>query len=367
MAKQANIPNLDGLLPHSRRDQPDVKPTLLRVMTEMYVQKPAHSPEEEKQYTRLALALIERVDAESRAAALQQLWNYAAAPVPVIQRLMRDTIAAIAAHEPGAILPPAAYDEAAAQRDAAMAQAKAAPIAETKITATQPIEPKAVEPKPAEPRAAAKPATPAPVAKAPTAKAPAVPAPRLHPADELSELFFSANAEERRLILLNLPYASLPSAQPIAPTAAAEAIARLEIAALDHHVETFARVLERTLSISLEQARLLIEDESGEPLVVVAIALGMKAAVLQRILLCLNPTIAQSVQRVHDLANLYEDVTQEAAMRLVAVWQASHKPPPQAKPKHEQYLHVDSGRQAFPVTRPQIRWDEHAAHKVDVA
>src|SRR5205823_4298867 len=47
-------------------------------------------------------------------------------------------------------------------------------------------------------------------------------------ADELTELFFAASADERRLILFNLPYAALPPAEPIAPHAAAEAVRRLE-------------------------------------------------------------------------------------------------------------------------------------------
>jgi hypothetical protein len=344
MAKQAKIPNLDGLLPHNQQTQPDIKPTLLRVMTEMYVQKLVHSPAEEQQYTRLALTLIDRVDAESRAKALQLLWNYAAAPIAVVQRLMRDTIAAIAAHEVGAVPPPAAYPEQPAK-----------PVAESQ---------------------AAKPAVAVPAVtprQAAAAKAPALStlspqiAANLRPADELNELFFTADREQRRLILLNLPFSSLPPAHPITQAAATEAVARLEIAALDHHVETFVRTLERTLSISNGLARRLIEDEAGEPLVVVAIALGMKAAALQRVLLCLNPKIGQSVQRVHDLANLYEDVGRESAMRLVAIWQATHKRETPSKPKHEQYLHADSGQAVFPVSRPRISWDEHAVHKVDVA
>ncbi|MEW6451201.1 MAG: hypothetical protein AB1490_11155 [Pseudomonadota bacterium] len=349
MAKEAKIPNLDGLLPHSQRTQPDIKPTLLRVMTEMYVQKPVHSPAEEQQYIRLATTLIDKVDAESRAAALQLLWNYAAAPVPVVQRLMRDTISAIAAHEVGAIPPPSAYPEQPAKPATETQPANAATKAPAASTA-----------------AIASRQSAAAVASALGALSPQIAA-NLRPADELSELFFTANAEQRRLILLNLPFSSLPPARPIAPALAAEAIARLEIAALDHHAETFARLLERTLGISTGLARRLIDDQAGEPLVVVAIALGMRAAVLQRILLCLNPSIAQSVQRVHDLANLYEDVDRESAMRLVAVWQATHKSEAPSKPKHEQYLHADSGRPAVPVSRPRIPWDEHAVHKVDVA
>ena len=57
---------------------------------------------------------------------------------------------------------------------------------------------------------------------------------------------------------------------------------------------------------------------------VAAAALGMPATVLQRILLCLNPAISQSVQRVYELALLHEELEPDAALRLIAIWQASH-------------------------------------------
>jgi hypothetical protein len=68
MAHEPNIPNLDGLVALANRDGVDIKPTLLRVTTDLYVQKPSHSVEEERHYTELALRLIEAVDAPTRAA-----------------------------------------------------------------------------------------------------------------------------------------------------------------------------------------------------------------------------------------------------------------------------------------------------------
>src|SRR5207253_7995536 len=76
-------------------------------------------------------------------------------------------------------------------------------------------------------------------------------------ADELSELFFASSAEERRLILLNLPYAPLAPAEPIAPAMARESTHRLEAAAMGHNSELFARELERIFAISRAQARRL--------------------------------------------------------------------------------------------------------------
>jgi hypothetical protein len=140
-------------------------------------------------------------------------------------------------------------------------------------------------------------------------------------AGSLSELFFAADAAERRLILLNLDYAPIPPARPVACELTKDPIRRLEQAALLRNVADFARITEDTLGLSRRQAARIAKDCSGETIVVVAKALAMPADVLQRILLFLNPAIGRSVQRVYDLAQLHDEMTQEAALRLLAIWQ----------------------------------------------
>ena len=287
-----NLPNLAGLVELASRDGVDIQPTLLRVMTDLYVQKPSHTEQQDKHFTELAMRLIDLVDAKTRAIVAAKIAGYPNAPAAVRQRLLKDHIGFTA---------PAAGPEPFSGGRAA--------------------------------------------------------------ADELSELFFGANAEERRLILLNLPFAPLAPAEPVAPALAREAIHRLEAAALGHNTELFARETERALSISREQARRLIEDESGEPIVVAAVALRMPAATLQRILLCLNPVISQSVQRVYELATLHEEIDADGALRLLAIWQAAHrterKSEPPRKPAHEPvYWQGESTKDSMPA-RPRIRWEEH--------
>jgi hypothetical protein len=294
-------PNLNGLVELGNREGVDIRPTLLRVMTDLYIQKPKHTEQEEKHYTELALRLIELVDAKTRAVIADKIAGYAPAPAKVRQRLLREMIT----------LKPTEI-ETEAGRDAAATQSKPAP------------------------------------------------------ANELSELFFAAPADERRLILVNLPYASLPPAAAITPAIAREACDRLEAAALGHNSELFARELERVLGISRAQARRIYEDQTGEPIVVAAAALGMPSTVLQRILLCLNPAISQSVQRVYELALLHEEIETDSALRMVAIWRVSHPPEkkPQARPGpvHQPQLWEEPGKRAgdpLPVSRPRIRWEEH--------
>ena len=193
-------------LPHPNGSV-DIRPTLLRAMIDLYVQKQTHTEQEEQHFTKLALRLIDLVDAKTRIVVANKIAGYPTAPPAVRQRLLKELISLKA--------PDPAY-------------AEARPLA---------------------------------------GNAPA-------PADELSELFFASSAEERRLILLNLSYAPLAPAEPVAPAVARESTHRLEAAALGHNSELFARELERIFAISRAQARRLYEDELGEPIVVAAVALG---------------------------------------------------------------------------------------------
>lgn len=260
MVKTSTDSPLDSLVDLACRDGVDIRPTLLRVITDLYVQKPAHTAEEETQYVELALGLIGAVDEATRTAVAARLGAYANAPRAVLERLA----AAPAAPQP---------------------QAAQAP----QPAAVQPPEP------------------------------PAAPAPASTPAHDLIELFFTASAEERRLILIHLDVVATMTPQR-QPPAAEAVIRRLESTALERNVTEFARMLERGLSVRRELAMRIAHDPSGEGIVVAAKALGMQAEVLQRILLFLNPVIGQSVARVFELAQLYEDITWSAAARMVAIW-----------------------------------------------
>ncbi|TDM90219.1 DUF2336 domain-containing protein, partial [Lactobacillus crispatus] len=61
------IPGLDGLMTLSRREGVDIRPTLLRVLTDLYVQTPTHTVDEERQFVALTSRLIDEVDDATRA------------------------------------------------------------------------------------------------------------------------------------------------------------------------------------------------------------------------------------------------------------------------------------------------------------
>lgn len=267
--------NLEGLSDIGLRRGIDMRPTLLRVLTDLYVQKLTHTPEEERHYTELALRLLNSVDVPTRVSIAARLVRHLSPPNRVIQKLATD-------------LP----EVAAALRRDRPGQGGGAALAAPQNT-------------PAEPIAGA----------APVAVSPEI-------AGELNELFFAANAEERRLILLNL-HVVAPGAAGLArlvddPAAGAS----LEAAALARKHDDFVRTLAGSLRISREQAQRIARDELGEPIVVAAKVLHIPRQLLYRILLFINTAVGHSVERVHTLATLYDEMTPHAARDMLSIWQA---------------------------------------------
>ena len=295
MSKQPPHSPIDSLVDLACRDDVDVRPTLLRVITDLYVQKPAHSDDETTQYVELALGLIDAVDDATRAVVAATLSHYPAAPAAVVARLN----AASAAPRASLALPPVSFGED--------------------------IRPQATAPEPA------------------TAEAD----------DDLIDVFFSADRDDRRLILLNLDVVAGESPRPTAPP---DVIGQLETAALKRHQADFARLLASTLRIRRELADRITQDPSGEPIVIAAKAMGIPAAVLQRILLCLNPAIGISVERVFDLAILYDEISLAAASHMVSIWREL-APAIVARSRHEPVYQDDARTVRRPAARETRRSD----------
>src|SRR6202022_966516 len=81
------FPGFDGLMTLSRREGVDIRPTLLRVLTDLYVQANAHSGDEERQFVELTSRLIDQVDDATRAAVRARLAIYPGTPVEVLRKL----------------------------------------------------------------------------------------------------------------------------------------------------------------------------------------------------------------------------------------------------------------------------------------
>jgi hypothetical protein len=66
----------------SRREGVDIRPTLLRVLTDLYVQTSVHTGDEERQFVELTSRLIDQVDDATRAVVRGRLSVYPGTPAP---------------------------------------------------------------------------------------------------------------------------------------------------------------------------------------------------------------------------------------------------------------------------------------------
>lgn len=282
-----------------------MRPTLLRVLTDLYLQKPTHSADDERYFTELALRLIDATDIGARSSLAARLASYASAPHDVVERLARDEIDVA---EPVLRCSPCltVADLAAIAKDCGPAHAKV--IANRNVPA---------------------------LSEQPATTTPSSALENCIGASELTELFYTASSVERRLILINLEYAA-SSPLPLAVTLERRDVWRLESAALQHNLEAVMREFERALGISHLQARRVIQDESGEPVVVAAKAMELPSDVLQRMLLFVNPRIGESISRVYELAELYGEITIDAARRMIAILRDANPDSTEHRPvRHE--------------------------------
>ena len=350
--------SLDHLTLPGSRDGVDMRPTLIRVLTDLYVQKLTHSYEEKRHYTELALRLLDSVDAPTRLAVATRLARHMSPPVRVMVKLASDLpdIAALVRSHPvlqpkedqsqnldlgrsanptpvPSKAPSTASNTAPAPTSApAVAPAVAPVLAQPSARGPDPIKPPEV------PAPLAPPMPPPMPPKRETPERSAAPdAIAAYIAGELNEQFFAASAEERRLILLNLHIVAPMPVGRVSVSREALVIERLENAALAHNREDFAAFLAQALRISRMQARRIAADDLGEPVVAAAKALAMPRDVLYRILLFINPTIGHSVARVHALAALFDEMTLPAAEHMVTIWQALVRQEHQERPAAPQH------------------------------
>lgn len=299
------FPGFDGLMSLSRREGVDVRPTLLRVLTDLYVQTRVHSEDEQRQFVELATRLIDQVDDATRAAVKARLAVYPQTPVPVLQKL------GLVAAQEGRRIPLAREIPAPPP---APSPARAPTEAEARMAANMAMQPK--------------------------------------DAAEIHDMFFRAGASERALILHNLAQTPLKAAPRIPTVRAKRAIQILEMAAIAGDVENFTYELGDSLILPSRVAAQIVDDAGGEALAVAARALDMPSPNFQRILLFFKPEIGTSVDMVYRLSRLYDRLGDRAALVMLAAWRGSTLAVTRAK--YQSALH-DGERQRARAGASQAR------------
>jgi hypothetical protein len=305
------FPGFDGLMNLSRREGVDIRPTLLRVLTDLYVQASAHSDEEARQFVELTSRLIDQVDDATRTAVRARLAVYPATPFPILRQL------GLRPSQPGQHLPLAGEFPADA-------------------SASPPIKP------PAE------------------AQLRLAPNMSMRPADaaEIVSMFFSAASSDRALILHNLAETPLRASPRVPAARAARAIEALEMAAFVADVESFTLELGETLILPWKLSSRVVDDNGGEPIACAAKALGMASPVFQRVLLFLRPEIGTSVHTVYRLSRLYDVLSERSALIMLAAWRGSTMVATRAK--YRPALYDDERNRARPAAA-QPRAPTHPA------
>ena len=301
----------DGLMNLSHREGVDIRPTLLRVLADLYVQTTTHSEQEARQFVELTSRLIDQVDDATRAAVRARLAVYPATPAPVLEQLglkpsVPDPRVPLAQEVPAHLIPGIA-------------------------AASEPAEP----PREAPLRMAAKLS--------------------MQPKDaaEISSLFFGAASSERALILHNLSETPLRASPRVPAQRARRSIEALEMAAFVADVENFTLELGETLILPWKIATQVVNDPTGEPLACAAKALGMPSPVYQRVLLFLKPEIGTSVHTVYRLSRLYDVLNEQSALIMLAAWRGSTMAVSRAK--YRSALYDDERNRTRPAaaqTRP---------------
>ncbi len=305
----AKFTNDDKLMGLAHRPGADVTARLLLALTALYVERLNHTQDEQRQYVELALRLIDRVDEMTRLTVAAILGEHSGAPAEI-----RDRLAAL-----GTVAAPGPAPAPASRHAADHKPAWISAATEALTMENVPID-RRLAAAPHDAADAAFPVTMAPLAV--TAPPASYIAP---PPAALGEAFFAAPAAERRHLL-----------QAITPDHAAEAAAterdrdrdfgRLDAAALEGKIGEFFHEFEQLLAIPRSLSERIVNDHSGEPFVIAAKAVNMPIAVLQRILLLVNPAVSHSVQRVYDLTDLYHGLDRGAAATLMSLWRAEARP-----------------------------------------
>ncbi|KPF98172.1 flagellar biosynthesis protein FlhF [Rhodopseudomonas sp. AAP120] len=309
MTQSAPFPGFDGLMSLSRREGIDIRPTLLRVLTDLYVQGGVHTREEEQQFVELTSRLIDEVDDATRAAVRARLSVYPYTPEPIARRLALRSSDDQRMPQAAAISTPAPAAPARPQRPPTEAEQRAASLL------IQPDD-----------------------------------------AAQINEMFFAAATRERALILHNLAEAPLRPATRIPPQRAQRAIETLHMAAFAADVENFTHELGDALILATGTAERVVRDVGGEPLACALKALGMKLAAFEQVLMFLDPELGASVDRVYRLSRLYDRLDERTALIMVATWRGATVAT--ARAKYRSVLHDDErhrARAATPASRPAVQ------------
>lgn len=308
-----------------RREGVDVRPTLVRVLTDLFIQKAHHAPEEIRRYEELTLQLLDVVDADTRAVVARKLADEPRAPHTIIARLLSDEFLVSSpilsgfAGVPRDMLMSIALDGGAAEARAVAARADMDP----ELTRTLAYHPDELVLETLVGNAAAIPADGALESLVERARtSPALAAAILRRLDfdaaALAPLYLMASPEGRKAIraAIGVRFGRLGRRAPAAlDPADAESIAlAIEVG----NGELMGQALGAALDLKPEDASWLTAEPSGEGFVLALRAAGAGNDAISRALLTCQPDIAKSVPRFFELVEIAEATPRAVASEILS-------------------------------------------------
>jgi hypothetical protein len=266
---------IQALVDIARRDGMEMRPVLLRVLTDLYVQEPVHGAAERARFAELACRLLDRAELSTRAAVAERLAGYSETPPQVAEKLSRDEIVVAAPIAERHNLPPRIAkrlkemsiprNELVGLDEAELEQARGTTFA-------------------------------------------------------LARRYLAANSHERLTI-----FSAIAACPPVEQEEMLRGLDRslvdkLERAALKRRLGEFVAHLHEATGMARDVATRIVRDPSGEPLAVICRALDVPFTTASRILLFLNPSVGATAQQVFGMASRYVEMTPANARRLAAAW-----------------------------------------------
>jgi uncharacterized protein (DUF2336 family) len=268
---------IQALIDIARRDGMEMRPVLLRVLTDLYVQEPVHAPSERARFAELACRLLDRAELSTRAAVAEPILRRSSvlneAALHMVLNFCGPAHAAAIAERHN--LPPRIAkrlkemsiprNELAHKNEAELESARGTTFA-------------------------------------------------------LARRYLAAKSHERLTI-----FSAIAACAPVEQEEKLRHLDRglvdnLERAALRRRLGEFVAHLHESTGMARDIATRIVRDPSGEPLAVFCRALDIPFTSASRILLFLNPTVGGTVQQVFSMASRYIEMTPANARRLAAAW-----------------------------------------------
>lgn len=333
--------SLDRLVELGKTPEVNIRPVLLRVLVDLFVRKPHHSPDDLAQFEEISQRLLDEADPETRFIVADKLARHPSIPKALVERFLAER-----GRMASSVLEHAALgtDTLAASAiwgtpDMAIAVARRTDLTvsisrslaerpERQVLMALVQNPSAPTDRPLDQYLVRRARGDDELSRL-LLQRDCVPA-------DLAPLFLLATTNQRAAIILSAHREDLgpDNRRPRLSDAELHALSRVERSLMSTDQDSFDIALAAALNLSLEDVWRIIDDPKGEPLAVALTAIGASPEFAARVFILSGPSIGHSVMAVRTLTALVDSLPVRTARRLVCamtgqVLKVARKPQPE--------------------------------------